>query len=261
MDAKEQNRELSVTSGLAGLSPETLATLAVITFVAAGIRGLTGFGMAIILVPLLGAVIRPDEAVVLAILLQFVIGPIGLKTIIAESDRPSSLIVAASAVATTPLGLWLLQSTTPDLARLLIAGVAIVAFLLVLLPAKGERRPGLPVTLATGFGAGVLTGFAGMPGPPVVPFYLRQGLPPRVARASMMLIFFATAIAGTGVAFLFGLVTATLVQVTLLLLIPMLAGNWLGSRAFGKIDARLWRSAVALLLGAAAVSAVWHVVY
>ena len=50
-----------------GLTPSALAFAAAMTFGAAAIRGLTGFGMAIILVPLLGLVIRPDQAVVLGI--------------------------------------------------------------------------------------------------------------------------------------------------------------------------------------------------
>lgn len=43
------------------------------TFGAAYIRGLTGFGMAIILVPLFGLIVKPGDAVVIAILLQVLI--------------------------------------------------------------------------------------------------------------------------------------------------------------------------------------------
>ena len=232
--------------------------MAAMTFTASTIRGLTGFGMAIILVPLLGMVIRPDEAVVLAIILQFMIGPVGMKAILADSARPSSLIIAATAMLATPLGLWLLARISPDLARVLIAGVAVGAFLLVLLPKQAGKPPHLGLTLATGLSAGVLAGFAGMPGPPVVPYFLRMGITPQAARASMMLVFFATAIAGTVVAFLSGLATAKLVAVAVLLLVPMLAGNWLGARAFGKIDPLLWRIIVGVLLCIAALSAVWR---
>src|SRR3546814_16982638 len=58
------------------------------------------------------------------------------------------------------------------------------------------HRPGRAAIAGTGLASGVLTGFAAMPGPPVVPFYLRRHLPPKVARASMLLIHFGTAIAG-----------------------------------------------------------------
>ena len=238
-----------------GLTPSALLLAAMMTFGAAAIRGLTGFGMAIILVPLLGLVIRPDQAVVLAILLQFLIGPVGIKTIIANSDRPSSTVIAAFAVIATPLGLWLLARTTPDVARVLISLIAIGAFVLVILPKREGFVPGRVATAVTGLAAGVLTGFAAMPGPPVVPYYLRGGFTPITARASMMLIFFATATAGTIASTLLGLTTLPLIITALALFLPMFIGNQLGQLAFGKVSPNVWRSMVALLLGIAGVAA------
>lgn len=238
-----------------GLTPVAIALAAAMTFGAAAIRGLTGFGMAIILVPLLGLVIRPDQAVVLAILLQFLIGPVGIKTIIADSDRPSSLMIAGFAVLATPFGLWLLAHTAPDVARLLISFIAIGAFILVILPKGQGVVPGRAVTAATGVAAGVLTGFAAMPGPPVVPYYLRGAFTPVTARASMMLIFFATAIAGTIASTLLGLATLPLILLAVALFVPMFIGNHLGQMAFGRVSPTIWRSMVALLLGVAGIAA------
>ena len=169
---------LNPAAALAGVDPLLMAGAAAMTFGAAYIRGLTGFGMAIILVPLLGLIVTPGEAVVLGILLQVLIGPVGLKIIYADADRKSAITIAAFAVVATPLGIWLLKQTTPDIARLLIAAIAIGAFLLVLLPQKPGFTPGPKETAATGIASGILTGFAAMPGPPVVPFYLRQQIAP-----------------------------------------------------------------------------------
>jgi len=108
----------------------------------------------------------------------------------------------------------------------------------------------------TGIASGILTGFAAMPGPPVVPYYLRQPIPPAEARASMMLVFFATAIAGTLSAMALGLTSWRLFWLSLVLFLPMLAGNWLGAKAFGKVPDHIWRIFVALILGLAAVSSV-----
>jgi hypothetical protein len=238
-----------------GLTPAAIGLAAAMTFGAAAIRGLTGFGMAIILVPLLGLVIRPDQAVVLAILLQFLIGPIGIKTIVADSDRSSSLMIAGFAVLATPFGLWLLAHTAPDLARLLISLVAIGAFILVVMPKRQNAAPGRAATAATGIASGILTGFAAMPGPPVVPYYLRGAFSPVTARASMMLIFFATAIAGTISSTLLGLTTVPLMLIAVALFVPMFVGNHLGQMAFGRVSPTLWRSMVALLLGIAGVAA------
>jgi uncharacterized membrane protein YfcA len=165
-------------------------------------------------------------------------------------------MIAAFAMLATPLGIWLLMHTSPDVARLMIAGIAIGAFVLVLLPQRGELRPGPKETALTGIASGILTGFAAMPGPPVVPFYLRQPIPPKEARASMMLVFFATAIAGTISAFVLGLANAHLLWLSLALFPSVLVGNWLGAKSFGRVPPALWRSFVAGVLGLAGLSAV-----
>lgn len=232
-----------------------LLVAALMTFGAAYVRGLTGFGMAIILVPLLGMIIRPDEAVVLAILMQMLIGPVGLPKIFADSDRKSAISIAACAVVATPVGLLLLKQTPTDLARVIIAAIAIVAFLLVIFSSDRPQRPGTALTVGTGIVSGLLNGFAAMPGPPVIPYFLREAFSPKAARASMLLVFFATAIAGTISAIALGVATMRLAIFAAILFIPMLAGNHLGAKAFGKVSPLLWRSFVALLLGVAALSA------
>ena len=243
-----------------GLSPTGCLAVMLMAFGAAAIRGLTGFGMAIILVPLLCLVMRPDAAVILAILLQFMIGPVGIRKIIADAHFESALPIMGAAMITTPLGLWLLAHTPPDVARVVVAIIAIGAFLLILVPRKPVANTGHFATITTGALAGMLTGFAAMPGPPVVIFYLRDSIAPVVARASMMLIFFATAIAGTAIAALSGLLTMPIIITAFVMLAPMIAGNWLGAKAFGKISPPLWRSAVGLLLGGAGISALYRLI-
>ncbi len=237
---------------------DALLIAAAMTFVAAAVRGLTGFGMAIILVPLLGMIIPPAQAVILAILLQVLIGPVEIGKSLKNCERPSTLIIAAAAVTTTPVGLWLLTVTTPDVARLIIAAIAIAAFLLVIMPKSPHGRPGLALTIGTGITAGILTGFAAMPGPPVVPYYMQGSVTPQTARGSMMTVFFATSIAGTLASIASGMTNIAVLSMTAILLGPMLLGNYLGGLAFGKINPVIWRSSVAVLLGIAGLSAVWR---
>ncbi|MGC1468316.1 MAG: sulfite exporter TauE/SafE family protein, partial [Sphingorhabdus sp.] len=155
-----------------GLTPSTLAIALALVFGASIVRGLTGFGMAIILVPLLSLIVEPVEAVTISILLQLLAGPIGLKRILADGERETAIPISVAAIAATPFGVWLLSVTAPDVARLTIALLALAAFGLMFVPAKEGAIPGRKETLATGIAAGLLTGFASMPGPPVVPFYL-----------------------------------------------------------------------------------------
>jgi uncharacterized protein len=241
---------------LIGVGPATVGIAAAMTFGSAVIRGLTGFGMAIILVPLLGLLIAPTQAVALAIILQLLIGPVGLPRIMADADHSSAVPIAVLAMGTTPLGMAALATVNADVARLLIALVALGAFAAILLPRhRAGHKPGRAAIGATGIAAGILTGFAAMPGPPVVPFYLRQRIDPMVVRASMMLIFFASAIAGTLAALWTGVADRATFVLAAVLFVPMWAGNALGALAFGRVPAPLWRGLVGTVLGVAAIGA------
>ncbi len=228
------------------------------TFAAALIRGLTGFGLALILVPLLGMIMRPDEAVVVSLLLAVLIGPVGLAEIISDSDKPSVALIAGSALLTTPAGVWVLAHTHPDVARIAIAAIAIGAFAVLIATRKAAAKPSRGVAGLAGLAAGFLTGFAAMPGPPVVPFYLREAFSPVTARASMMAVFFVTSLAGTASAWVLGLLVRERIAVAMLLFVPLALGNAIGGKGFGMIPAPVWRSLVAALLGIAGVSAAWR---
>jgi hypothetical protein len=145
------------------------------------------------------------------------------------------------------------------LARILITASAVAAFIAVILPKKTGGAPAGRFSIAaTGVASGILTGFAAMPGPPVVPFYLRSGMEPRMARASMLLIFFLTAIAGTAAALWLSIATLRLFIMACLLFVPMWLGNRLGGRHFGSVSAPVWQAMVAAVLGVAAASAIWR---
>src|SRR3546814_14516622 len=72
-----------------------------------------------------------SQAVVLGILLQLLIGPVGLGLIHADADRATALPIGLIAMATTPIGMAVLGVTRPDVARLLITAVAVGAFVAV----------------------------------------------------------------------------------------------------------------------------------
>ena len=241
-----------------GLGADQIAIALAAALAAAFVRGLAGFGMAILLVPVLGLAIPPSEAVVTANWLGIFIGLVGLKAILGASER-SAFVIGGVAMLATPLGVWLLSITDPALARLIIALVALGAFALVLLPKRphGHQPSGIE-TSGTGIACGVLTGFAGMPGVPVEPFYLRRQIAPQLARASMMTIFLATSVAGVGSAVALRVATWRELLLAALLFPAVLIGNALGNRAFGKVSDTAWRTFVGFVLGAAALAALWR---
>jgi hypothetical protein len=218
------------------------------------VRGLTGFGMAILLVPILALALPPVEAVVLGNALSLLIGATEVRMLVREAKR-SAWLIGALVVMTTPFGLWALFSTSADVARLVIALIAFSAFLAILLPRRGSDVPGRMVTGAVGVVSGLMTGYAGMPGPPVVPYYAGRALPRITIKASMLLIFTIAASAGLASATWLGILRWELLAFAVVMLPVILIGNRLGSAVSGRISDPVWRAVVGLVLAGAAIGA------
>jgi hypothetical protein len=218
------------------------------------VRGLTGFGMAILLVPILALALPPVEAVVMGNCLSLLIGATEVRMLVREAER-SAWVIGGIVVLTTPPGLWALFSTSADVARLVIALIAFSAFLAILLPRRGSVVPGPLVTGGVGVLSGLMTGYAGMPGPPVVPYYAGRALPRITIKASMLLIFTIAAAAGLASATWLRILRWELALFAVLMLPVILVGNRLGARVSGRISDPAWRTCVGLVLGGAAVGA------
>ena len=237
-----------------GLAAGALALALAAALIAGFVRGLSGFGLALLLVPALSLAVLPSEAVVIANLLASVIGFLGLRKQVASSEK-SAFVIAGTALLGLPLGLAALWLIPAPIARLLIALIAIAAFIAVLLPPKLGHVPGRKETIATGLSAGLLTGFAGMPGPPVVPYYLRRELAPAVSRASMMTVFLVAQLTAVLLALAAGQATAREFILGAVLFPAVLAGTWAGNRAFGRVSPTAWRGIAGAVLGASAIAA------
>lgn len=239
---------------LAGYTAVQIAAALATAFAAAFVRGLAGFGLAILLVPVLALALTPVEAVLATNFVALFIGLSEIRVITRDAER-SALVIGGIVVLTTAPGLILLAATPPDLARFLIALVALSAFVAILLPTRPADVPGKWTTGGVGVVSGLLTGFAGMPGPPVVPYYVGRHIPRHVAKASMLLIFTIAATAGLASGLAIGVLEWRLAALALLLFPAVLLGNWLGAKAFGKVSDPVWRSFVAFALFAAAAVA------
>lgn len=239
---------------LAGFSALQIAVAVAATLGAAFIRGLTGFGFGILLVPILALALTPVEAVLAINIMAGLLALTEIRMILREAERSALTIGLLVMICTAP-GLMLLDATPRDLARLIIALIALSAFVAVLMPKRGAQQPGPVTTGMVGVSAGLLTGFAAMPGPPVVPYYVGRDIPRTTAKASMIGIFGIAAVAGIGSGAAIGVLEWRIVILGLALFPLVLLGNWIGSLAFGKVSDSLWRSFVGIVLGAAAIAA------
>ncbi|ANU06895.1 sulfite exporter TauE/SafE family protein [Paraurantiacibacter namhicola] len=237
-----------------GFEIEAVAVALGAALAAGFVRGLAGFGLSVVLVPVLQLAIEPRAAVLVGLVSLFLIGLTDVGRIRRDADR-SALPILALALAFTPVGLWALVTLPADWARLLIALVSLGAFVLVVVPLGRVTLARHPAMALSGFFTGFFGGFAGMPGPGMAPFYLRGRLEPRAARASMMTIFLVLTPVSAILFALLGVGGLRETGLALALFPAVIVGDWFGHRAFGRVSAAQWQVATALVLGAAAVGA------
>lgn len=171
------------------MSPATLIVVAVVSLVAGLARGFSGFGSALIFVPVASAAVGPRLAVPLLLIIDATMAVGMLPDAWRRADRREVATMAAGALVGVPLGVWLL--THLDALALRWGIVAIVAGLALLL-ASGWRyggRPVPPLTVGVGVVAGVFSGSTQIGGPPVVAYWLGGATSVAAVRANIVLYF------------------------------------------------------------------------
>ena len=237
-----------------GFTPEAIVVAFLAAIAAGFVRGLAGFGLSVVLVPVLQLEIAPESSVLVGIVSLFLIGLTDIGRIRRDADT-SAIPLTLIALACMPMGLWALVALPTDWARFLIALVSLGAFVLVVVPLGKVVMPRMPAMGLSGFFTGFFGGFAGMPGPGMAPFYLRGRLEPKAARASMMAIFLVVTPLSAAFFIVLGVGSWREVALAAALFPAVLLGDWFGHRAFGRVTATQWQVATALVLGGAAIGA------
>lgn len=244
----------SATFAAALAEPRIYAAMAVAAL--AGItRGFSGFGGAMIYMPLVSAIYDPRIAAVTILLVDLVSAT---PFAIPETRRCTWREVAPLSVAMAvglPIGVWLLIVLDPIVLRWCIA---IVVLSLVPVLASGWRyhgTPRLPITLGVGLVAGVFGGAVLIAGPPVILYWLGAGSSPKTLRANLMVFFMICDVLLVAIFGHQGLFEARPLALSALLGIPFLIGMAIGSRFFHGASERLYRIiAYAIITLAALVS-------
>ncbi len=227
----------------------TIPLVALAIFLAAVLRGFTGFGFALAAVPLLSLALPPARVVPIVVILQAIVAFSDLRGSWRECDWRSTRWIIAGLVVGTPLGIALLTSLPPDRVRLAI-GLLIGASVALLgaglqLPA---RPPGM-LALAVGAASGIVNGLAAIPGPPIVAYFLALPNAGRVARPSIIVVFAATGLAGLTALLSRGLVQRDAIILSLAALPGLFAGSRLGVIGFRRSDPKLHRPVALVVLG------------
>jgi uncharacterized membrane protein YfcA len=197
------------------LSTGALVFLLVSTFIAATARGFSGFGAALIFVPLAGTVVSPQVASPLLLITDAVLAVGFIPNAFRQADKREVGIMALGALIGIPLGTLLLVRTDPLTIRW---AIVVMAGLMLALLVSGWRyrgKPTAPLTFSVGGFAGVCSGAAQVGGPAVVTYWLGSPSPPAIVRANIILYFsISTAIAMVSY-FAGGVLTMTVVRLAL----------------------------------------------
>lgn len=226
---------------------------AAIAALAGLVRGFSGFGGAMIYMPLIAAVYEPRIAAVTILLVDFLsTTPFAIPEFRRCTWREVLPLSVAMAIA-VPLGTWALIVLDPTVLRWCIA---VLVLSLVPVLASGWRyhgAPRMPITIAVGLFSGVTAGAVQIAGPPVILYWLSGGSPPATMRANLMVFFLFCGIALVIAYAAEGLFTAQSLALSLLLGVPYLVGVGAGAYFFRGTSDRLYRMVAYFIIALAAV--------
>jgi uncharacterized protein len=237
--------------------PVDLLLAGMIVFGAMVVRGFTGFGGALLMVPLLGLVWDIRLAIVAVALIQTATGIMLVLMSRRTVDRGTLLPVLVWSIAGMVAGSLLLANLPVDwIARILgvitiIIGLVTLARRIAVAQQPGKRR-GM-VTTAVGLSGGVLHGLIGTSGPVIVP-YLQRVLPgPAAMRSTLLAYFLVLDVLRVGGYLQLGLVSFSAVQRSALLIPVAIVGSIVGSRMHVTVSDEVFRISVAVLLVVAGI--------
>lgn len=241
---------------LLGWGVEIWALAAGAALVGGAVRGFTGFGFALIFITAVALLAAPAEIVPISTVLDMFAGIRLLPHVWKDVDKRGAGQMFLGALPAVPFGTMALAVLSPDVMRIGIGILVLVATAAIAFGVGLRRVPGTRLKLATGATMGFLSGSTGIPGPPVVLLYLSSPLPVATLRATASAVFLIVdAVAVTSLA-IYGLITVH-VLLHCLVLAPVVEGAvWLGRRLFGVADEAVVRRASLVLMAALAVVAI-----
>jgi uncharacterized protein len=243
---------------LSGLIPADVSTSAAfaicaIAFVSATARGFSGFGSALIFMPLASSVASPRFVAVLLLVIDFVAAAPLLPGAWEKADRRATAIIAVGALIGVPIGTYLLSRLDPVTTRWIISGFV---FALLLLLLSGWRYRGKDhAAFSVGIGAlsGFCSGLAQTGGPPIVGYWLGRPTSSALARANIVLYFGAADFFSLVSYAASGLITLDALRFALVVGPVYALGIKFGSSLFGRASETLFRAICYVLIALAVI--------
>ena len=215
------------------LATEGLWFLVLGAFLAGIVRGFTGFGTAMVYLPVAAQVLMPRAL---------------------KEGHPADVArLGLGALVGLPFGVWVLSQVAPEVFRWSVSLVALAMLVLLISGVRYHGRLTPPLIFATGAIGGFLAGSVGLPGPPIILLYMASTLPITAIRANNMLYLILADVLLLAVLWWNGYLVVTAVMLGVLMILPYTLGNWAGARLFRPEAERLYRRAAYLIIAGSAL--------
>lgn len=230
-----------------------LALASGLVFLAAIVRGYSGFGFSLLAITSLSLIFPPAQVIPAIFMLEIAASLHMLPAIWRDVHWRSLSLLMVGTVVATPFGVYLLANIAPAPMTLALAVFVLAATALLWRGFALKSMPGTSATLAVGAATGIANGAFGIGGPPVILFYFASPAGHAAGRASLVAFFILTDV--TGLIFLAreGLVTKEPGILALAFLPALAAGVWLGARSVKAADPARFRKIVLIILAGLAL--------
>jgi len=235
----------------------TEALVVIVVFSASFVQTLTGFGFALMVMPLITLVLGLRTAAPLVALAGLTLYAINLRRHREAFNVKEVLPMGAAAALGVPVGVWVLANADENLVRQLLGLILVAYASYALARPKAPRLRSQRWAYPAGFAAGCLGGAYNTPGPPAIVYGSLRRWSKDEFRAAMQALFLLSGLLVVASHVLARHVTADVLTLYLYAAPALGLGILAGSRADRWVDGNRFRTLVngmVLLLGAALVT-------
>ena len=235
----------------ADISLNVAIAICAVAFVSGTARGFSGFGSALIFMPLASSIAGPRLVAALLLIIDFIAAAPLLPNAWKQADRKATAVMVAGALVGVPIGTYFLTRLEPVMTRWIISGFVFALLMLLISGWRYRGKDHAAVSVAVGGLSGFCSGLAQTGGPPIVGYWLGRPIASTIARANIMLFFGASDLFSVVSYALTGLITADAIKLSCVVGPVYAIGVWFGASLFGRASEKVFRAICYVLIAAA----------
>ena len=225
-----------------------VALSCIVVFLAAIVRGFSGFGFSLLTITALSLFYPPAEIIPSIFMLELAASANLLPGIWKDIHWKSLGPLIVGCLIATPFGVWALAHFAPAPMQIALSIFVLIATALMWRGFALKTMPGPLASTMAGAASGLSNGAFGIGGPPVILFYFASPAGNLAGRASLVAFFLATDVIGLANQSVHGLITWAGFLRALMFLPALLLGVWVGARRFKGTDPETFRKYVLAIL-------------